>query len=145
MATSNRALIDTNVLVYAAVPTAPQHVAALALCDRAMNGHDREGFCFTSQVLFEFYATITKKVRPVSSTRDAAEDLRRYALALSVLPAPMDLTERVATLLLAVPLVGQDVFDLVLAATMLANDVHDLYTYDPRIFSQVPGITVHEP
>ncbi len=84
--TSSRALIDANVLVYAALPNAPQHAEALKLCNRALAGE--AGFCLAPQVLFEFYATLThpKRVQPPRTVDEAvallaAKDSRRRVLA----------------------------------------------------------------
>ncbi len=146
MTFSSRALLDANVLVYAAVPSSHQHAASLALCQRALDEASGE-FCVTSQVLFEYFSTITnsRRVVPSSTLEDAVADLLRYRHALAVIKPPPTLIEDVTELVMTLHLTSADIFDLVLAATMLANGVTTVYSYDAGVFGRVPGITVREP
>ncbi len=74
----SRALIDTNVLVYALDPNAPHHEACRRLRDEGLPGVE---LVLTPQVLYEFIASVTSAkffATPLDS-REASE----AALALS--------------------------------------------------------------
>jgi len=142
---ADRALLDTNVLVYAAFPNAPQHAAALRLCNDALAR--RVDACVSPQVLLEFFATVTNPKR-VTSPRDHAAawaEVEKYRAALPVLSPPADLVVRVRSLAEPIGVTRQRVFDVQHAATMLANGIRHIYTFDDAIFKQIPGITVIAP
>ncbi len=81
-------VVDTNVLVYALDADAPQHAAARTLLETA---RDMSATLFvTSQILCEFYSTVTKP-RRVPKPRDAADALTAISDLLAflhVLPVP---------------------------------------------------------
>ena len=53
------ALLDTNVLVYAAYQRSPQHLSAAALVHRGL--HEAGAFCIAPQNLIEFAAVTTRR------------------------------------------------------------------------------------
>ncbi len=55
------ALFDTNVLVYAANSSAPQHTEAKAAREEVLRG--KVIGCVTPQILFEYFATVTSGKR----------------------------------------------------------------------------------
>lgn len=57
MITSEYALVDTNVLVYAADKTCPFHQSAKTLRDKGVAG--KSSLCVCPQVLNEFFAIVT--------------------------------------------------------------------------------------
>ncbi len=61
MITSETALIDTNVLLYAYDETSPYHSESLQLVERGRKGEIP--LCITPQVLSEFYSLITNPRR----------------------------------------------------------------------------------
>jgi predicted nucleic acid-binding protein len=66
MITSETALLDTNVLVYAADGTSPFHRASKNLRDRGLRGE--LSLCVFPQILSELFAVITNPKR-VSNAR----------------------------------------------------------------------------
>lgn len=74
MKISKLALVDTNVLIYASFKNAPQHKAANILCQRMLTG--KPAFCLASQILLEFYSTVTnpKRVVKARTPREAIVD-----------------------------------------------------------------------
>jgi len=81
MSTSNEtALIDTNVLIYAADETSPFHLAAKELRDRGVKGDI--ALCICPQLLSEFYAVITDPRRTAQprSSREASAEIEKYLL-----------------------------------------------------------------
>lgn len=136
--TASRALLDTNILVYA------RHEACRALRDKGVAG--TLDVCVSSQVLFEYFAVVTNpNVLPVSlAPEEARADIEKLSKIFPVISAPVDLHERVFKLLEATGMTGRHVFDVALAATALANGVATIYTYDPR-FGKIPGMTTLTP
>lgn len=148
MATSvDRALVDTNVLVYSLFTDAAQHAAASDLLDKAQNGDLT--LCFTPQVLAELYAVITDS-RRVTSPYEPADAIKAIELFLAMpgielLSVPLDLVTRWIALLRQHPVKRGEVFDLQLIAVMLANNVQSVYTFNVADFARFPQISVLTP
>ena len=133
-----RAIIDTNVLVYAADARAPQHAAAQALRDTAAHGEFIGHL--TTQVVLEFVSVVTSP-RRVASPRGITEawaEIRRLTTAFPVLTLEDGDIRTVAELSENLGVKGADVFDLAIAATALRSGVNVVYTFDPRVFARVP-------
>lgn len=139
-----RAVLDTNVLVYAMNAATEQHAACRRLHDRAVAGEIAA--CVTTQVLFEYFSVVTYagQVTRMLSPTDALADVEALQVAFEILPVPADLADRVIALLRETGFSGRHVFDVQLAATMLAAGVQRIYTYDPR-FEKMPGIVAVRP
>lgn len=134
------ALVDSNVLVYAFHKEAEHHLASRDLLGRAQR---REaGLCVASQNLSEFYAVITNpkrvtKPRPPEEAADAV-GLILAMPGMTLVPTPADLVDRWVALVRRQPVTRGAVFDVQLAATMLANGVRRIYTYNGAHFRQFP-------
>lgn len=139
-----RALVDTNVLLYAANTDDGRSRVCQQLLKHDLRTTHR--LCLTPQILFEYFAVITNANftgRPL--TRDQALlDISHWAELLPVLPISPTVHEQVFDLLRTTRTTGRHIFDLELAATMLAHNVSTIYTYDGR-FNTIPGITACEP
>jgi len=74
MITSETALLDTNVIVYAADEDSPFHGGACSLRERGLT--EKVSLCICPQVLSEFYAIVTdpKRVRSPISQREALSE-----------------------------------------------------------------------
>ena len=147
MTSSDRALVDTNVLVYAVYPAMEHHAASKALLDRAQAGE--VSLCVTQQVLAEFFAVVTN-ARRVSTARQPEEALDAIEQFLAmpgmdVLPVLEEVSSRWITLVRQHPVTGGGVFDVQLAATMLVNGVHQIYTFNRPDFEQLGNLQVLEP
>ena len=82
-------IVDTNVLVYALNPDAPQHAAARALLEAARVDAPAPLFV-TSQILCEFYSIVTNP-RRVPKPRTAPEAMAAISSLLAflhMLPVP---------------------------------------------------------
>ena len=144
---ANRAVVDTNVLVYAHLTDSPHHLTSVALLDRAKRPD--ADLCIFPQMVAEFYATMTNPKR-VTSPMSAAIALNALdkLLALpgiTVLPIPVDIVARVMVLLRAAPVTGRLVFDYQIAAALLQAGISTLYTYNIKDFSHIPDISPVEP
>jgi predicted nucleic acid-binding protein len=93
MSTSNdRALVDTNVLVYAADTSSSFHEPSRQLRDRAFRGEIP--LVVTPQVLMEFFAVITspRRVTTPRSPEEARAEVEKYARADNILKMYPDST-----------------------------------------------------
>jgi uncharacterized protein len=149
MSTSNdRALVDTNILVYAADTSSSFHEPSRQLRDRGFRGEIP--LVVTPQVLMEFFAVITspRRVTTPRSPEEARAEVEKYARAANILKMYPDSTalEQTLDLMQQHPQVTrQDIFDLFLVATMMANGVTRIYTFNQQHFTRFAGIEVLTP
>lgn len=139
---ADRVLIDTNVFVYATDESSPYHSSALAFID-AVGGTG----CVTPQVLFELVSVVTnpKRVARVRSTEEAWAVADLIASSLTVLVPPPDVFEQASRMGRAIGVHAHDVFDLAIGITALASGVRRVATFDSKVFSRVPGLSVERP
>jgi predicted nucleic acid-binding protein len=148
MTTSELALLDTNILVYAADETSEFHVPAKQLRDQGVQGDI--SVAVSPQILFEFFAVITnpRRVTQPRSPQEAREEMEKYLQAptiLKIYPGE-DIINRVMALLQQHPqITRQDIFDCVLVATMHTNGVRRIYTYNRQHFTPFADIEVLTP
>jgi predicted nucleic acid-binding protein len=141
------ALVDTNVLVYALFPEAPQHAAARALLDRAEK--EDAGLCVSLTVVSEFLSIVTdsRRVSPSRSPEDAAQAVENILAlpGMRLIPIPPDVVDRVLALVRAYRVTGASLFDFQIMATMLGNGITRVYTYNRPDFEKVREIEVLTP
>jgi toxin-antitoxin system PIN domain toxin len=142
------ALLDTNILVYAADEAAAFHESAKRLRDRGIAGE--VPLVVSPQVLMEFFAVITnpRRVEHPRSPEEAQIEVEKYlqAAAIRKIHPGTDIIERVLDLLRGHPeITRQEIFDCHLAATMLTNNITQIYTYNEDDFRRFPGIEVVTP
>jgi uncharacterized protein len=147
MTTSELALLDTNILVYAADHASPFHEPSKRLRDQGANGTIL--IAVSPQILLEFFAVITspKRVDNPRTKAEAIEEVEKYVQSehiRKIYPGP-DILTRVLTLLKKYEVTRQEIFDLHLVATMLSNDVKRLYTYNRDHFVRFIEIEVSTP
>jgi predicted nucleic acid-binding protein len=91
-----RHLVDTNVLVYALFPEAPQHAASRALIEVAKDPD--AGLCVFPQMLAEFYSIVTnpRRVTLARSPEEALQAIEQFLAlpGLTLLPLPADVVTR---------------------------------------------------
>src|SRR5712691_6886677 len=148
MTTSELALLDTNILVYAADETSEFHLPAKQLRDQGVQGDI--SVAVSPQILFEFFAVITnpRRVTQPRSPQEARDEMEKYFRAATIrkIYPGDDIVERMLTLLQQHPqITRQDIFDCVLVATMQANGVRRIYTYNRQHFTPFPDIEVLTP
>ena len=145
MSEFNLAVIDTNVLVYAADESSEFHKASRTLRDR-----EDIGLAVTPQILMEFYAIITDPRRVTSplSSEEARAEVEKYVNSPRVimLHPTQDILTRVIALLETYPQVTrQTVFALFIVATMLGNGVSRIYTFNESDFALFTEIETMRP
>lgn len=126
--------IDTNVLVNARIPGAPDHQAARANLERAFGAP--EPLRISRQVIREYLAVVTRaQPWPVNITReDALDDVSRLIGAFEILEESPLVTERLVTLCREVAVGGQQIHDANIVATMLAHGETRLLTFNSADF-----------
>ncbi len=144
---SELALLDTNVLVGSLYADDYRYPTARPLLDQAQN--EDAGLCLVPQVLTEFYAVVTNpdRVSEKKSSSEALEAIRSFLAlpGLTLLPVPVDVVDRLVTLLEQHPVERHHVFDVQLVAAMLGNGVKKIYTYNVRHFTRFAEIEATEP
>jgi len=126
--------VDTNILVYANVPAAPEHPTArerLRELDAA--GVD---LWISRQVLREYLARLTRPqtfTNPLSPT-EATVDIRRFEAQFEIAEDGPAVTIHLLDLLNAVPIGGKQIHDANIVATMLAHGLKRLLTHNVSDF-----------
>jgi uncharacterized protein len=148
MTTSELALLDTNILVYAADAMSEFHVRAKELRDQSVQGDI--ALAVSPQILFEFFAVITnpRRVTQPRSPDEAREEMEKYLHASTIrkIYPDQDITERVLALLQQHPqITRQDIFDALLVATMQTNGIRRIYTYNHQHFTPFADLEVLTP
>ncbi|MFH1030722.1 MAG: type II toxin-antitoxin system VapC family toxin [bacterium] len=143
----NTALLDANILVYAADKNSPYYEKAALIREKGMRGEI--SICVCPQVLVEFFAIITDKKRVANpiTQKEAVKEIEKYLLEENIfkiyqLPTA---TEIIIKLLRQYRINRQKIFDLQLAATMLANGVNEIYTFNKKDFERFSKIKVLTP
>lgn len=136
MITSETALLDTNVLVYAADGTSPFYEPSRHLRDSGLLGE--VSLCIFPQILSEFFAVITdsRRVNNPRTQEEAATEIEKYLKAehlLKLYPGP-DVMDIMLDLLRRYEIKKQEIFDLQLVATMLSNNIKRIYTFNGEHF-----------
>jgi len=138
--------IDTNILIYAHVPSFAQHASALAALEKLANSGS--AWAVPWPCAHEFCAVISNQ-RWRSDALDAAGTvaiLRSWASApnFRFLGASHQHLSFFAQTLLLSGATGGQVHDARIAATCLEHDVAELWSAD-RDFSRFPGLRTRNP
>ncbi len=126
--------VDTNVLVNARFIEAPDHEAARASLESAIE--KPEALRISRQILREYLAVVTRpQAWPVAISRDdALDDLNRFAAAFEVLEDGPVVTDRLIALCRQTPVGGKQIHDANIVATMLAYGERRLLTFNTADF-----------
>ena len=128
--------IDTNILIYANVATAPFHEQAL---NAIKSAHLAERvLCISRQVLREFIAART---RPQTFAQPSAPDvvierIRYLEEQFQVADDTAAVTEQLMKLMKDFKIGGKQVHDANIVATMLAYDIPCLLTHNVKDFER---------
>ncbi len=126
--------VDTTVLVNARFIEAPDHEAARASLESAIE--KPEALRISRQILREYLAVVTRpQAWPVAISRDdALDDLNRFAAAFEVLEDGPVVTDRLIALCRQTPVGGKQIHDANIVATMLAYGERRLLTFNTADF-----------
>jgi len=144
MITSDIALIDSNILVYAHQSLSVFNKSAKALRDKGINGEIM--LCVCPQVLMEFYAIITnpKRVTNPVEPREAMNEVEKYLHSDRIMKiySGENLIFRIVELFRKYEIKRYEIFDLQLAVTMLSNGINKIYTYNQDHFTRFKELNV---
>jgi predicted nucleic acid-binding protein len=126
--------VDTNILVYTNVPTAPEHLTARA----RLKDLDSAGaqIWISRQVLREYMTRLTRPqtfMNPVSPAEVTA-DIRMFEVQYEIAEDGPAVTVHLLDLLNAVSVGGKQVHDANIVATMLAHGLKRLLTHNVADF-----------
>lgn len=139
-------LVDTNVLLRAAQPSHPSHVAATAAVRTLLARGER--LCVLPQNLIEFWAVAT---RPSQSNGlglevgEAAAELDRLKVIFELLPDTPAIYPEWETLVRAHQVKGKEAHDARIAAAMIAHGVTHILTFNGGDFKRFAGVTALDP
>ena len=136
------ALLDTNVLVYAAYRRSPFHEAAALLVERGLK--QRGVFCITPQNLVEFAAVATRRRQhdlplPPSDLFRMTDLLYRSRTLTKIYPR-RGTVARALREGVRLEVVGSAWYDLFLALTMRDSGVRSIVTENVSDFEQLPFV-----
>ncbi len=143
---AGRALVDTNVLIYATLSADPRHdraKAVLALRDRA-----GVQLFVSVQNLAEMYPNLTgPKNQPPDSPELARDKIRALSRlrGLTVLPLTPETVQSALNLCVEGGVTRQAYFDRQLAATMQRENISVILTENTRDFEGIADITPLNP
>jgi len=136
--------VDTNILIYANVATAPLHEAVLKALRDAHQA--RRPLWISRQVLREFIATRTRpQTFAQTSTPDVVIKRVRYLEEhFAVADDTAAVTGQLVKLLGAFKIGGKQIHDANIVATMLAHDIPCLLTHNAKDFERFGEIVTIE-
>lgn len=133
---TRRIFVDTNVLVYASIISAPLHQSAL---NTVLHYHSTGAELWISrQVLREYIATVTRPQTyssPVPPTL-AAADIQRFEAQFDIAEDGPPVTDLLLHLLQTVSVAGKQVHDANIVATMQAHNIRHLLTHNVSDFAR---------
>lgn len=136
--------VDTNLLVYAHQPAAPEHQRARQALERA--ALEPRGWGFSFPVLAEFWAVVTHAASARAAPDAAAGFL--HGLLREGGAQVWAATAGVERLLVAAAARrqcrGRGIFDLQIALIALANGATEVWTHDAA-FPRLPGLKLVDP
>ncbi len=133
--------------LYAINRTSPSYLAARHLREQAQL--EDAGFCIATQILTEFYSTVTnpRRFNPPLTVEQAAQEVENIKTLAGVirLPLPLDVADLWLSLVRQYRVSRSDIYDTLLVATMLENQVRRIYTFNVDDFRLYPDIEVLVP
>jgi predicted nucleic acid-binding protein len=128
--------VDTNVLVYATVMTAPLHSRANSSLQNALQVGSR--LWISRQVLREYVMVITRPqtfMQPLSGVA-AANQAGTLMSRFQIAEDTSAVTTQWLTLLSQIPMGGKQVYDANIVATMLAHGLTHILTHNVSDFAR---------
>ncbi len=143
---TGRALVDTNVLIYATLTADPRHERAKAVL--ALRQRKGVELFISVQSLAEMYPNLTgPKNQPPDTPTVARDKIRALSRlrGLTVLPLTVGTVQSALEMCVKCGVTRQSYFDSQLAATMLGENISVIFTENTKNFSDIAGITPLNP
>jgi predicted nucleic acid-binding protein len=133
---ANRVLVDTNILVYAALRNSPWHAQAI----QALQAELRAGaeMWISRQILREYIAVLTRPgtTTLASPVLSATADVVAFEQMFHVADDTRDVTATLLSLIRSVPIGGRQIHDANLVATMHVYGILRLLTHNVADFAR---------
>lgn len=139
-------LLDSNILLYLANPTAPEHPGTMEAVTRMLASGDR--LEVAAQCIFEFWCVATRPVEANGLGWPVERAAAEVRTLLNRFPVASERSEVLGIWLDIVvqhKVKGKRVHDAHLLATMRANAVPALLTLNGDDFPRVAGVTIVTP
>ena len=137
---SARFLIDTNVLVYAGDASEPaKRERALETVDRLAG---RRGGHISTQVLAEYFTTVTRRFSPTLSVADAARRVDSWSSTFQVLDVTLPVVREAAR---AVERYGMSYWDAQIWASARLAGIGTVLTEDLPGAEEIEGVRFADP
>ncbi len=143
---TGRALVDTNVLIYATLSADPRHQKAHEVL--ALRHRPGVELFISVQNLAEMYPNLTgPKNQPPDSPALAREKIQSLSRlrGLTVLPLTLESVHQALDLCVTGGITRQNYFDRQLAALMIRENIPVILTENDKDFSTIKGITPINP
>ena len=141
----NAVFLDTNILVYATVPTAPLHARAAArvAAERAA-GHE---LWISRQILREYLSALSRpqSFTPPFAAAHLIQEVTAFQAHFVVAEDDARVTANLLTLLASIPLAGKQVHDANIVATMQRYSVPRLLTHNVADSARFASLITVEP
>jgi predicted nucleic acid-binding protein len=136
MMAANRLFLDTNVLVYLCIQTAPFYTVTRAVLDQARQ--NKFELWISRQVMREYLATVTRSQSFMAPLPIAAAlgDVNRFLAAFHIAEDGPTVTPELVSLLGSVPCLGKQIHDANIVATMMAHGIPNILTNNIADFSR---------
>jgi predicted nucleic acid-binding protein len=131
-----RAFVDTNVLVYANVSSAPLHQQAQTALQNLWNGNDE--LWISRQVIREYAMSVTRPqtfMQPMSVATVIAR-VQYFEKTFEIADDTSATTAKLLELMKTITIGGKQVHDANIVATMLVNQITHLLTHNTGDFSR---------
>ncbi len=132
--------INTNILIYANVASAPYHQLAI----KTLQNLDNSGseLWISRQILREFIATLTRPQTFVNTQPPEViiERIQFFEQCFQAAEDGSQVTARLLNLLQTIPMGGRQIHDANIIATMLTSRINQLLTHNVRDFDRFSGL-----
>ncbi|MCC6125157.1 MAG: PIN domain-containing protein [Pirellulales bacterium] len=131
--------VDTNILVYATVASAPLHLQAKGVLVR--NRKFGNKLWISRQVLREYLAVLSRPqtFTPALTLDALLDELLLIESSFYIAEDGPKVTEKLMSLLRKIPSFGKQIHDANIVATMLANNIPALITHNVTDYERFRG------
>ena len=137
--------IDTNLLIYAHRSATPEHLAARAAIESALNAPGGCGVTLPSVAEFFSIVTHPNTIGRPSTPKAAGDFLESLRVAgVEDLVAGAAFSARLVRLAADLGVTGVRIFDLQIGLCALDSGATAVWTHD-RGFVKIPGLAIHDP
>lgn len=137
---ANPTFLDTNVLVYASIAQAPQHVAALT----AIQIQEQAGveLWISRQILREYLAVLSRpqSFTPPIPASTLTTQVQVFEGRFRIAEDNAQVTSNLLTLVNQIPVGGGQIHDANIVATMQAYNISYLLTHNTADFDRFAGL-----